>query len=68
MRQLLPALLLGFVFSDKIDALLDSAKCMTTPAIESLSALPKGRFAGSIDFGSTAGSAALVAKIMAAES
>ena len=31
---------------------LDGTQCMTTPAIRSLAALPKGRFVGSIDFGS----------------
>lgn len=34
------------------DVLLDSTKCMTTPAIRSLASLPKGHFVGSIDFGS----------------
>lgn len=49
-----PLLSLGGIANATLngDVLLDSTKCMTTPAIRSLGTLPKGRFAGSIDFGS----------------
>ena len=54
-RGFAAALILGLIGAPanaaKQATLIDSAQCMTTPAIRALAMLPKGTFVGSIDFG-----------------